>query len=589
MTDRQERSLRQHEIYATAMQYLAGALPPLAVSALGAGPGNGNGRPVPTPPPFGAPLLYGPNNTPLMPDPSYSLRKSAAKRTGSMKSWIPQRLLSRQMEAYEREEITKRSTDLINNDPHAAGIADMFATTVIGPGLTPQPLLDAAATGMPDNDARRALQAQERTAYAAWYPTADAGQRMTFGAIQFLVQRNLVQYGEYLVLVHMLPDPLRPYSLALRVINPLRLKTPLDMLYGPNSNAGGLNIHDGIELDDNGAPVAYWIKKSRPWALAGILPDISSNFLRITARTAHRWNVLHGFICQEAEQIRGIPLFTPVMKMARDLSDYLDAELVSNVVTAALAYFIEVTAGTDPLQIARNMTWLTDNTTNADGAATQTRYETIDPGQVMYGNPGEKPNLLSADRPGQTFEPFTRIIKTAMAVGIGVPYAIAFKDLNGISFAGFRGAMLEAWRVFSHRRQWLGEGFCQKPYTMVMEEAWLAGRITVKNFYSNMPGLTRAEWRGYPKGDIEPVKAAQADIMQIDYNLKTMDRSIAENGGELLTTLDQREEEQEMMAERKLVFAKTPPTTALGSGVDESAAGTAPGGDGSQPADGGNQ
>ena len=83
---------------------------------------------------------------------------------------------------------------------------------------------------------------------------------MNFGAIQFLVERNLVQYGEYLVLVHMLPDPLRPYSLALRVINPLRLKTPVDRRIAYAST--GPAIHDGIELDDNGAAIAYWIKKS---------------------------------------------------------------------------------------------------------------------------------------------------------------------------------------------------------------------------------------------------------------------------------------------------------------------------------------
>ena len=102
-------------------------------------------------------LLYGANGQPLTPDPSYSLRKAAAKRAGSMKNWIPQRFFSRQQEAYEREEIAKRSTDLINNDPHAAGIADMFATTVVGPGLVPHPLLDAVATGIMDKQERRTL------------------------------------------------------------------------------------------------------------------------------------------------------------------------------------------------------------------------------------------------------------------------------------------------------------------------------------------------------------------------------------------------------------------------------------------------
>ena len=43
---------------------------------------------------------------------------------------------------------------------------------------------------------------------------------------------------------------------------------------------------------------------------------------------------------KDAEQVRGWPYFTPAMKYFRDLNDLLNAELVSSVVTAALAYFI---------------------------------------------------------------------------------------------------------------------------------------------------------------------------------------------------------------------------------------------------------
>lgn len=531
---------RQSEIYANAMNYLAAALPAFAASS-----GGFNGG---SPPPFSAPLLYGPNNKPLIPDSGYSIRKTAAKRAGSMKQWIPQRLFSRQQEAYERERIVERSTDLVSNDPHAAGIVDMFATTIVGPGLVPHPLLDGEATGLAKQE-RRSIQAQQRAIYGAWYPFADAGLRMTFGENQFLVQRNLVQYGEYLVPIHMIDDPIRPYALACRVINPLRLKTPIDKITG-------FGIHDGIELGDNGEPLYYWIKRSSPTTSFSQLPDTSANFLRMPARTGHRWNVLHGFLSQDAEQIRGLPGLTASMKFFRDLNDYLDAELVSNIVTAALAYFIEVIPGADPFNIAQNMASITDTEYKSDGTPVARRYEQVTPGAVMYGNVGEKPNLLSANRPGATFDPFTKIIKKALAAGLGIPYAIAFKDGEGVSFAGWRGLMLEAWRVFSHRRQWLGEGYCQTIYTMLMEEAYLKGDLTVKKFYTMIAPLTRAEWRGYPKGDIEPFKAAQADILRIQRNLKTRSRAIAEDGGDLLTTFDQLQEEQEMMADRGLTEEK---------------------------------
>jgi capsid protein len=88
-----------------------------------------------------APILYGANGKPLKPSPAYSYQRTAAKRQGSMKNWIPRRLLGRQQEALERERIVERSIDLINNDPHAAGVVEGFAQTVVGSGLVPQPLI----------------------------------------------------------------------------------------------------------------------------------------------------------------------------------------------------------------------------------------------------------------------------------------------------------------------------------------------------------------------------------------------------------------------------------------------------------------
>jgi lambda family phage portal protein len=490
------------------------------------------------------PLLYGADNRPLAPSSAYTYQRTAALREGSMKNWIPKRLSNRQTEALHRERIVERSIDLTNNDPHASGIVDSFATTVVGAGLLPHPMIDAATLQM-DKPAIRQLQDEQRAVYQTWYPFADAGGRMSFGAIQFLVLRNLIQFGEYLILLPMLDDSTRPYSLACQVINPLRLRTPVDRMNDPN-------IRDGVEMGPYGEPVAYWIKKTNNVSSFELTADISTNFLRIPAKVGHRWNVIHDFIVNDPEQVRGWPFFTPVMKYFRDLNDFLDAELVSNIVTAALAVWIELAPGNDPMQIAQNLASFTEDRTLNDGRTDSTRYQELIPGAIFYGNTGEKPHLLSANRPGATFEPFTKVIKKAISMSLDIPYPVLFKDPESVNFAGFRSAMLDAWRVFMHRRTWLGQGMCQRIYTMLQEEAYLRGDVQVKNFYVNMYSITRAEWRGSPKGDIEPIKAVQADVLAIQNNLKTRAESISERGGDLRTTLDQLQEEQEMMTERGL-------------------------------------
>lgn len=494
---------------------------------------------------LGNPLLYGPDNKPLRPSSAYTYRRDAAKRTGSMKNWIPRRLAGRQASAMQRAQIVERSVDLTNNDPHASGIVDTFAATVMGSGLVPHPALDSDILGM-EKQAVRDLQKKQVVIYQNWFPWADAGGRMTFGGIQYLVMRNLMQYGEYLTLLHMIKDPVRPYSLVCRVLNPMRLKTPVDKINDPD-------IIDGVEIGKFGAPKAYWIKKSGPGILDSALPDISRNFLRIPVRAGHRWKILHGFVSQDPEQVRGMPFFAPAMKYLRDLNDFLDAELVSNIVTAAFSMFIETGTG-DPTDMAAWLASRTETRLNADNESEDTRYQELIPGGIMYGQTGQKPHTISASRPGATFEPFTKTIKKAIALSLNIPYPVLFKDVEGVNFAGFRSAMLDAWRVFMYHRTRMGQQFCQPINIMLQEEAYLRGDLPVEmEFYDNMWQLTRCDWRGSPKGDIEPVKAVTADLKAIEGRIKTRAQAITERGGDYRSTIEQIEEEEEDLKSKGLL------------------------------------
>ena len=116
-----------------------------------------------------------------------------------------------------------------------------------------------------------------------------------------------------------------------------------------------------------------------------------------------------------------MPLFGPGMKFFRDLSDYLDAELVANVITAAFALFIE-TGSVNALTQAERMATITETGFKSDGSEFDQKYEEIIPGTVMYGNSGEKPYSISADRPGRTFEVFIKRILMSVANSTGIPY-----------------------------------------------------------------------------------------------------------------------------------------------------------------------
>ena len=491
-------------------------------------------------------ILNSSGNPIIYPD-NIEFRRVAAKQTGSMRKWNPIRLGSDILSASDREMIVSRAVDLSQNDPNAAGVVDQFASTVIGTGLKPHPILSAKTLNLSDDQISE-IENRQKEIYENWNPFADAAGKMSFNQIQFLAQRMTVEYGEYLFLLPMLKDESRPYSLALQAINPLRLKTPRDLSRDPN-------IKDGIELGRYGEPVAYWIKKSE--SNFNRISDLSTNFLRIPAKAGHRFKVLHGFPILEPEQVRGVSFFAPAMKFFRDLADYLDAELVSAIVTAAFAVFIE-TGSLDPLGSAQAMATINDTGYKSDSSEYENRYEEIEPGGVYYGNSGEKPHLLEAERPGRTFEPFIKSILKSISNSLGIPYPVLFRDFDGMNYASYRSAMLEAWRVFKSRRQWLGEKLCQPVYQMLIEESYLRGEIELDQFYKNYWNYTKCQWIGPSKGQIEPIKEVQAEILAINNRLKSREESMLEQGRDFKSTMDQILKEKNYMSEKGIEVDEQP-------------------------------
>ena len=488
----------------------------------------------------GASRLVAADGSPLISPSTTQYSRRAAQSKGSLRTWKPKLLSSDQQVAGERETIVDRASDLVESDAHAAGAVETAATLIVGTGLNPYPTIDGEAAGISEDEAR-ALSIRFRSIYRKWAERADAADRADAAGLQFQVLRNLIQYGEYFALVHMIKDPGRPYAQAVRLINPLRCFTPSDLLKRDN-------IKDGVEVGAYGQPVAYWIQKADGTKYSSLS---SANFIRIPARAAHRFKVLHGFLATEPEQVRGISILSPAIKLFRDLGDYVDAELVSNVVTAAFALFVE-TGPADPLQAAYNFATITDTGSKSDGSEYDQRYQEVIPGAVMYGGAGQKPHIISAQRPSVTFDPFVKMILKAISIAVGLPYPVLFRDFKDMNYAGYRSAMLEAWRVVKTRRRWMASSFCGPLYRMLIEEAYLRDEFEAPDFYSRMHEYTAAEWIGPPKGQIEPEKEVKADILAIQHNLKSREEVLLEQSRDVRVTFKQLADEQQLMDEMGL-------------------------------------
>jgi len=452
-------------------------------------------------------------------------RKSAAAigrtgggASGTLSNWSPRRLTWPE-EGRQREVIADRANDIAANNAHGAGLIDSIATNSIGTGLWPQSKPNWKRLGITEEQAQGLAETMEWE-FEQFNKTADASApsaetaTCNFYGLQFQNIYSLLVNGEFLNLPLMTDDPSRRYSLALQVLDPVRLRTPM----GLTATKG---IRDGIRLGNMGQPTGYLIADPEDGRFT---TSLDLRFYReIPPMLGHRPQVFHRFHKKVPESVRGVSIIAPAMKFFRDMSDYLDFELVGAIMAASFPVFIEQSSPYSAEDEFGTPALLPGGQT----------YQEVGP-SIMYGRPGEKPNLLSNPRPGNSFGVFVETILRGAGAAAGMPYEVIAKDFSKTNYSSARAALEEAWRVFGMYQDWMVTYFCQIIWEMVWEEAFLRGYIrlpkSAPDFYSHRAEYCAATWIVPERTNLDPVKEMVAAIMGKNANIIT-DADIAAKRG----------------------------------------------------------
>ena len=478
-----------------------------------------------------------------------SIRSTAGSNRGPVSNWVPQ-FLSRREEGEHRGRSSARAQDLVANDAHAASVINSMATNIVGTGIEPQSRPKQEVLGWTDEEVKR-FQQQAEWVYRRWCKFADAREHMTFAQIQDLTVRSLLTNGEYFRIPIMLQGTRRPLGLALQSISPMRVTSPLDFSVQDN-------IRDGIQLDSLGRPRRYFVYDpprgtDMPSGPTGT-EMLGPGYFRKYRAWLHpyRPGMLHGFVQKEDEQIRGTSILAPAMKLFRDMSDYLDYELIGTIVSSAFPVWIETDKAHDAADYY--------GTEGTDEEGDKTYYNEVPPGQVMYGNEGEKPHVLSSQKPSSTFGEFTKRMLKSEGASVGMPYEIVTKDFTETNYSSARAALLEADKTFRSIRNHFIMSFLQPTWGMVLEEAWLRGELELPrdiDFYEYYDALTEAIWIPPKRGHVDPVKETQADVKALREGTKTWSEVVQERGNDWEAHLDQIKRERDRISELGLQFGET--------------------------------
>ena len=465
---------------------------------------------------------------------------SASVTARELASWKPSKGSADNDLLPELSTIVARSRDLSRNHGVASGAIQTLNDNIVGTGLRLSAKPDYKLLGK-TKEWEEEWQVKVEGLWRSWAETnlCDASQTMNFHGLTTLVFKSCLVNGEALVLPLWLKG--RKFSTCLQLIES-------DRLSNPQNTTDNKNMRGGIEIDKYGAPVAYNIKKSHPgdyWIGADI-----DNWERIPAYTDFgRRRVIHIHDIERIGQTRGKPILTAIMPMFKMLDHYERSELQAAIVNAMIAAFIET-----PMDAENLNEMFGGNGTDYLDAKKDWKVK-LEGGSIIPIFPGDKIAPFTPSRPNSAYGSFIENVLRNIGTGLNIPYELLLKDFSKTNYSSARAALLEAWRFFNGRRQWLADNWATPVYELWLEEVVNKGLVDAPDFYENRYAYTRCKWIGPGRGWVDPVKEAQACQLRMEIGLSTLEAECASQGLDWEEVLEQRAREKVKLAELGLTLS----------------------------------
>ena len=456
--------------------------------------------------------------------------------------------------------LRNRCRDLYMNAPLGRSAIQTTRTNVIGSGLSLKSRIDFEYLGLTEEDADAWEQKAERE-FSLWADSVhcDALKINNFYEMQQLAQLTWLQSGDGFVLMKQDKSlPYMPYGLRLHLIEADRICTP-NTFNNIMTGAGSVSIFavegkapngnlviSGVEIDDSGAAVAYYVCNRYPQSffLVNNLAPLSWTRVEAFGSLTGRPNVLHLMESERPEQRRGVPFLAPVIEPLKQLTRYTEAELMAAVVTGMFTVFVKTDGPTGEMPFGA-MTPEGQQLPSSDPVS----YE-LGNGAINILQPGEDIQMANPGRPNTAFEAFVDALARYIGSALEIPQELLQKSFKA-SYSAARGALLEAWKMFKMRRTWMANDFCQPVYEEWLSQAVSLGRIKAPGFF-NDPIIRKAwcgaEWNGPSAGQLDPLKEIDAAEKRIANCVSTREQETMEiNGGNFDRNIQQAKRENELM------------------------------------------
>lgn len=464
----------------------------------------------------------------------------AARIDRTTAPWVANALSADRALYGEADRVRNRVRDLVRNNAYARGAVDAIVSNAIGCGITPKPAIK--------DDSERNDAILDK--WNRWCETADIGGRLHFCELQSLALREMVEAGEMLVnQINTELDQLGGVPFALEMIEAERIASETDVFRGRANTANQAIIRRGVEVNESGKAIAYWLYPNNP-------NDLNSMGV-YEARRVDAENILHVFRSERIGQTRGISWLAPAVLRLRDLEMYLENELQASAVAACFSVVIKT--------VDSGASW--GEPTAPAGQETDSNGDSLthlQPAGVSHLMPGEDISVVNPMRPNASADAFLAVMLRSIGVACGLSYELVSRDYSRASYSSIRSGSLEDQRRFRPLQKFMTWRFCQPIYRAWFRQAVLAKESgqsgldmfpTLGEYIESPEEWTRCTWRAPGWDWVDPLKDVQAAALEVKEGFRSRGDIIEANyGGDVRETFTELSQENELANELDLTL-----------------------------------
>ena len=467
-----------------------------------------------------------------------------------------------------------RSRDMWRNDAYVAGGATHHKDSIVGSMFLLNAKPNNEILGWPEEKIE-AFQKEVEAKFQTWaespHKWVDASRQNDLTELIRLAVGVYVFGGEVLATAEWIDRRRREYKTAIQMIDADRLKTPYEYENDPR-------VKGGIRHDSYGAPVSAYIRVRHPHDYRNMLMSDALAYKQVGFwKPWGRPQVLHIREQQRVDQTRGISEIVAGLRGLAITQQFRDVTLQNAVVNATYAATIESEL---PPEIVYQQIG-SGNVSDAFNAyvenylglvseyANSATNMKIDGGKIPHLFPGTKLNMSPAGNPGGVGQEFEQGLLRYVAAALNISYEELSRDYTKTTYSSARAAMLQTWRGMQARKKIVADSMANAIYRLWLEEAINNDRLDsvraseAAQFYTedhqNMmwDALTRADWIGASRGQIDELKETQAAVLRIKFGLSTHEDELSKLGKDWRKVYSQLERETKMREEMGIVLEES--------------------------------